>query len=96
MAKRRGQGRLKGGIGYPGAKEVAAHNLPVAVARLLRKEEKRLGVSKSALVVFAVRKAGLYRYSLQDIEQDIRLSASAIDEERTESRRKRWKATLAN
>lgn len=91
---KRGRGRLKGGIGYPGEKEASAHNLPVAEAKMLREQETRLGVSKSALVVFALRRVGLYRFSLKDVEQDIRHATAVLAVKKTETRRRKWKPVL--
>lgn len=95
MAKKRGRGVLKGAIGYPGPKEVTTQNLPEGVADDLRANETRLGVSKTALTAFAIRKVKLYQYSLADIKQDIEHATMALKAKAIETRTKRWKPVLA-
>lgn len=92
MAKRRGQGRLAGGIGYPGPKRVTTQNYTAGVLATLERNEQRLGASKTALSIYAVRKANLDRCSLADIERDIAAAAEELEATTTAGRKARWAA----
>lgn len=88
----RKRGLHKGGIGYPGKKVCGSNTFPVDEDRWLRGEERRLGVSKSVILTFYVRRARLAdRVTLEDIKRDI--EAGGVDT--TEQRRQRWAPTLA-
>lgn len=84
---KRGRGRLKGGIGYPGKKTATAHNLMETVEKALRDEEGRMGVSKSAIVNFLVRDRPYI--SRQMIERDIEKATREETDRKNEARRKR-------
>lgn len=84
---KRGRGRLKGGIGYPGAKTNTAHSLTDEVAKILIREEARIGVSKSAIVNFLVRNRPYM--SLQLIQRDIEKATKDQTTTKNEARRKR-------
>ncbi len=92
MAKTRGRGVLKGAIGYPGPKQVTTQNLTADVLADLKANEKRLGVSKTALVIFALRKIKLHRFSLADIVEDIEAAEWRCQQDVLKTRAKRWKS----
>ncbi len=92
MAKRRGRGVLKGGIGYPGAKANTSIGLMESVDDALRDDEAREGVSKSAILNYLIRTRATV--SKAAIERDIARAKRQLAARKTAARRDRWKPVL--